>query len=84
MVVLIGDFVGYWKAQSASMIGELLEPMLLMNGNVVAVPGNHEYWAGDPSLLAPILDELNINYLRNEHWKNQGINWIVIDSANFG
>jgi predicted MPP superfamily phosphohydrolase len=84
MVVLIGDFVGYWKPESAAMIGELLEPMLLMNGNVVAVPGNHEYWAGDPSLLAPILDELNIRFLRNEHWKHQGINWIGIDSANVG
>src|ERR1044072_6333454 len=37
MVVLIGDFVGYWKLSSADMVGELLEPMLLMNGNVVAV-----------------------------------------------
>lgn len=84
MVVLIGDFVGYWKIASADMVGDLLEPMLLMNGNVVAVPGNHEYWNGDASLLAPILDELNIKFLRNEHWRHQGINWIGIDSANMG
>jgi uncharacterized protein len=84
MVVLIGDFVGYWKPESADMLGELLEPMLLMNGNVVAVPGNHDYWSGDPGLLAPILDELNIKFLRNENWKHQGINWIGIDSANVG
>lgn len=84
MVVLIGDFVGYWKANSAEMLGELLEPMLMMNGNVVAVPGNHDYWAGDPQLLAPILDELNIKFLRNQNWKHQGINWIGIDSANAG
>lgn len=84
MVVLIGDFVGYWKPDSAAMVGDLLEPMLLMNGNVVAVPGNHEYWRGDPTLLAPILDELNIKLLRNQNWKHQGINWIGIDSANMG
>ena len=82
MVVLIGDFVGYWKLDSPRMVGELLEPFLLMDGNVVAVPGNHEYWGGGPELLAPILDELNIKFLRNEHWKHQGIEWIGIDSAN--
>ncbi|HVT12052.1 MAG TPA: metallophosphoesterase [Fimbriimonadaceae bacterium] len=82
MVVLIGDFVGYWKPDSARMLGELLEPMLMMNGNAVAVPGNHEYWRGSPDLLAPILDELNVKFLRNQNWKHQGINWIGIDSAN--
>lgn len=84
MVVLIGDFVGYWKPESAPMLGELLEPMLLMDGNAVAVPGNHEYWGGTPDLLAPILDELNIKFLRNQNWKHQGINWVGIDSANVG
>jgi predicted MPP superfamily phosphohydrolase len=84
MIVLIGDFVGYWKPESAKMVGDLLEPMLLMDGNVVAVPGNHEYWAGSPDLLAPILDELNIKFLRNQNWKHQGINWIGIDSATSG
>ncbi len=84
MVVLIGDFVGYWKPESATMLGELLEPMLLIDGNVVAVPGNHEYWNGSPELLAPILDDLNIKLLRNESWSHQGIEWIGIDSANIG
>jgi predicted MPP superfamily phosphohydrolase len=84
MVVLIGDFVGYWKPESVEMLGDLLEPFLLLNGNVVAIPGNHEYWGGSPDLLAPILDELNIKFLRNQNWKHQGINWIGIDSANVG
>lgn len=84
MVVLIGDFVGYWKPDSVEMLGDLLEPFLLMNGNVVAVPGNHEYWNGDADLIEPILDELNIKLLRNRNWKHQGINWIGIDSANIG
>jgi predicted MPP superfamily phosphohydrolase len=84
MVALIGDFVGYWKLEAPAMVGDLLEPLLLMNGNAVAVPGNHEYWCGSAELLAPILDELNIKYLRNQNWKHQGINWIGIDSANAG
>ncbi len=84
MTVLTGDFVGYWKPESARMLGDLLEPFLLLNGDVVAVPGNHDYWLGDPSLLAPILGELNIKFLRNESWSHHGITWIGIDSFTEG
>jgi predicted MPP superfamily phosphohydrolase len=83
-VVLVGDFVGYWKPESRDMIVDVLEPMLLMDGNVAAIPGNHEYWSGSPNLLAPVLDELNIKLLRNENWKRAGISWIGIDSATAG
>lgn len=81
-VCLAGDFVGYWKLDSPWMLGEALELLLLMNGNVVAVPGNHDYWSGDASLLGPILGELNIKLLRNEVWRKEGITWVGIDSAN--
>jgi len=81
MIVLPGDLVAYWKPEMAQMVGDCLEPLLLMEGKVVAVPGNHEYLAGDPSLLAPILSELNIRFLRNETWRADGITWVGIDSA---
>lgn len=80
-VVLIGDYVGYWKLECVDMLGELLQPMRKMKGNVIAVPGNHDYWQGDASLLAPIFAELRIKLLRNAHWKHGGIQWIGIDSA---
>jgi uncharacterized protein len=82
MVVLAGDFVGYWKEESIEMLADLLEPFLLMNGSVVAVPGNHDYWGGTPELFAPIFEDLNIRLLRNESWRHAGITWVGLDSAN--
>lgn len=84
MVAIVGDFVARWSPHVIEMLGETLEPLLLMQGNVVAIPGNHEYVGGDPECLALICDELNIRLLRNEHWTHQGIQWIGIDSANAG
>ena len=65
MVVLAGDIVGYWKPESQDLLAEALEPLLLMDGNAVAIPGNREYWSGDPERLRPVLDSLNIRLLRN-------------------
>ncbi len=84
MVALVGDFVGYWKPESAWLLGEALEPLMGMMGNAVAIPGNHDYWLGDPSLLKPVLDELNIKLLRNETWFHDGITWVGVDSFNIG
>ncbi len=84
MIVLPGDTVAYWKPESIDMLTEVLEPLLLMNGAVVAVPGNHEYWSGSPEWIRPIYDELNIKFLRNEVWRHQGIVWAGVDSAAAG
>ena len=82
MVVMVGDYVGHWKPEVIPMLGEALEPLLLMNGSVVAVPGNHDYLGGDTSILETIFDELNITLLRNSSWIHDGINWVGVDSAN--
>ncbi len=81
-VVLAGDLIGYWKPESLPMLEAVLEPLLLMKGAVVAVPGNHDYWAGDAALLAPLLDSLNIKFLRNEFLMRDGICWVGVDSLN--
>lgn len=81
MVVLPGDTVAYWKENSVDLLTDVLEPLLLMEGNVVAVPGNHEYWSGTPDLIRPIYEELNIKLLQNDVWRHQGITWAGIDSA---
>lgn len=83
-VALAGDYVGYWKQESPWLLGAALEPLMLMEGRVVAVPGNHDYWSGDASLLRPVFDELNIKLLRNEVWSKAGISWVGVDSANAG
>lgn len=82
MVVLVGDIVAYWRPHSEAMIVEALEPLLLMDGNAVAIPGNREYYSGSPERLRPVLDSLNIRLLRNESWHHAGIDWIGVDSAN--
>lgn len=82
MVAIVGDFVGYWKEEAIAMLGEVLEPLLLMQGNVVAIPGNHEYVAGDPTPLAMLCSEFNIRLLRNQNWTHQGVQWVGVDSAN--
>jgi uncharacterized protein len=84
MVVLLGDFVNFWEPETPRIVGEVIEPLLIMNGNVVAIPGNHDYRKGSPEILRIILDELNIKLLRNENWVHQGICWIGVDSANEG
>jgi len=87
MVVIAGDFVDYWRLPTPRLLGECLEPLLLMEGNVVAVPGNHDYYSchgGDPALLTMICNELNIRVLRNEVWRHLGVTWVGIDSATVG
>ena len=84
MVALPGDIVGYWKPETPRLVGDALEELLLMEGNVVASPGNREYWQGCPYVLRPILGELNIRLLVNEAWRHAGITWMGLDSANLG
>lgn len=84
MIVLVGDFVSRWKPEVVPMLGDVLEPLLLMEGSAVACVGNHEYFGGEPEPLESICDELNIKLLRNKSWSHQGIQWIGVDSANEG
>ena len=80
-VALVGDYVNVWQPESAGWIGETLEPLVTMKGAVAAVPGNHDYQLGVPSLLAPIFGELDIRLLRNESWAHGGVTWVGVDSA---
>lgn len=82
MVILGGDLVAYWRQDSEAMLADVLEPLLLMDGNCIAILGNREYCAGDPSRLETVLEPLNIRLLRNESYLHAGIEWIGIDSAN--
>ncbi len=81
MVVLAGDFVESWQTASYGQLMESLELLLLMQGSVVAVPGNHDYENGTPDLLEPIFSDLHITLLRNQIWEHKGVAWVGIDSA---
>ena len=82
MVCIAGDFVSYWKDESEDMLLSSLDLLRVMNGNAVAIPGNHEYVAGTPDRLAPVLKELNVTFLRNDSWNHDNITWVGVDSAN--
>lgn len=82
MIVLAGDFVDYWTDTIDPFVTAALEPLLLMDGNVVAVPGNHDYERGPASRLRAALEPLNVHVLQNEIWTHGGIRWVGIDSFN--
>lgn len=80
--VIAGDFVAFYTADSPSQLEQALAPLSEFSGRVLAVPGNHDYWEGDPRLLKPVLDELGITLLRNEVVEVDGICWVGVDSFN--
>jgi predicted MPP superfamily phosphohydrolase len=80
-VAIVGDVVGNWTPDSCRLISEAFEPLATLGGRVAAIPGNHDYHKGSPESMRPILKTLNIHFLRNESWKNQGITWVGVDSA---
>lgn len=82
IVVIAGDFVAYYKASSPWLLEEVLAPFREMPGYAIGVPGNHDYWDGDPRLLEPVLEDLGIVLLRNEVYRADGIAFVGIDSAN--
>jgi predicted MPP superfamily phosphohydrolase len=82
MVALVGDYVGFWQPHSENMLYEAFEPLLLMEGNVVAVSGNHDHWHAPALLLDGVMAALNIRLLRNEVWRHAGIAWVGVDSTN--
>src|SRR5579885_1194709 len=82
VIVIAGDFVGYWKPESPWLLGDALEALEPMAGRILAVPGNHDYWAGDAAFLEPVCEMLGIRLLRNESWEMDEIEWIGIDSLN--
>lgn len=84
VIALLGDFVSRWTDASPSMLIDVLDPLLLMGGRVVAVPGNRDYLDGEPDLLRPIFDACNIQLLRNSSIELEGVTWIGVDSANAG
>ncbi|MBV6458501.1 MAG: putative protein YpbG [Fimbriimonadaceae bacterium] len=82
VIAMPGDFVGYWKADSDALLWSAMSELRSYRGRVVAVPGNHDYWAGTPERLEPVFADLGITLLRNENVSIEGVRWIGIDSFN--
>ncbi len=81
MIVFCGDLVNVWKPGAEDLVLDALEPMLDYDGPSLAVPGNHDYYSGDPEFLRPLFSAVGTRLLRNECWIHKGINWVGVDSA---
>ncbi len=84
VIAFAGDTVAYWKPGVERMLREALAPLKNSKVPCVAVPGNHDYFGGDPDQLRPIFDEFGIRLLRNECLRIDGVNWVGVDSAGEG
>ncbi|MBS1724900.1 MAG: metallophosphoesterase [Armatimonadetes bacterium] len=80
IVVLPGDLIAYWKRGVLDMVREALGELAAFRGPVLAVPGNHDYAAGDAAWLGPALEDLHVRWLRNESVILDGVNWVGVDS----
>lgn len=80
MVVIPGDTIAYWKKDVLEMVEVAYAGLKMMHGKVVAVPGNHDYFAGFAEWLTPTFEQLGIKMLQNEVWHCDGVNWVGVDS----
>lgn len=80
--VIGGDFVASYRPESPWQLERALSGFREASAPVLGVPGNHDYWDGDPRLLHPVLEDLGIRLLRNQVYRENGVTWVGIDSAN--
>ncbi len=80
IVVIPGDTLAYWKKDVLEFVEAAYSGLKMMHGRVIAVPGNHDYFAGDAEWLVPAFENLGIRMLQNEVWKHDGVNWVGVDS----
>lgn len=85
MIVLTGDIVDYWFRDVERLILEGLSELREVSDRVLAIPGNHDYKyrANSIDRLQPVMEELGIRLLRNEVVRQDGIDWVGLDTAIF-
>lgn len=80
IVVLPGDILAYWKRGVLDLVSAALGGLVSMEGRVIAVPGNHDYFAGRAEWLAPALERNGVRLLQNEVVEMCGVQWLGVDS----
>lgn len=80
LVVLPGDILAYWKRGILDQVSTALAGLVAMEGRALAVPGNHDYFAGQADWLRPALDRCGVRLLMNEVEEACGVQWIGVDS----
>jgi hypothetical protein len=80
LVVLPGDLINYWKRGVLDLLHAALAGLTEMGGRALAVPGNHDYFAGRAEWMAATLDRVGVRLLHNETARFDGVNWVGVDS----
>lgn len=80
-IVVPGDLIAYHGTGFYSMLAEAIAPLVDYDGPKLAVPGNHEYFGGEPESILGALDSVGMTLLRNEVVVAAGVEWFGIDSA---
>lgn len=80
IVVLPGDLIAYWKRGALDMVSSALAGLVAMEGRAIAVPGNHDYFAGRAEWLRPALDHVGVRLLQNQVVEMCGVQWLGVDS----
>lgn len=80
LIVIPGDTIAYWKKGVLDMVSEAFSGLRKADCPVLAVPGNHDYFAGDAQWLKPVFEDLGVKLLSNESAVIDGVNWVGVDS----
>ncbi len=80
LVLIPGDTIAYWKRGLLDMVEEAYAGLASMSGRILAVPGNHDYFGGDAAWLEPVFNRLGIRLLQNSCHRQDGVNWVGVDS----
>jgi predicted MPP superfamily phosphohydrolase len=81
-VILIGgDFVNHGDPARLAHVGQSLEPLRDAKVPVLAVLGNHDYWAGYFEKTLAAIESAPLKLLRNEAADVQGVTIAGIDDA---
>ena len=81
-VLIPGDLVARWQPGVLDLLTETLLPLAEAELTVVVSIGNHDHEGGAVKRVIELCENLGFKVLRNSAWRNRGITFAGIDSAN--
>ncbi|MHB8636762.1 MAG: metallophosphoesterase [Fimbriimonadaceae bacterium] len=81
-VLIPGDLVAGWAPGVIDLLAATLSPLADANLTVIVSMGNHDYELGSSRPIVGLCERLGFKVLRNDAWRDRGITFAGIDSAN--
>jgi len=81
LVVVVGDFINFTRADMAQSFAEALSPLGEAGCPVLGVLGNHDYWSRFPERVIEAISASPVRLLRNELVDVDGVQVAGIDDA---